>query len=265
MVACSSSSPTRPAGSSRQRLPIGTRICSISSTLPSTSARMTTARHRLAAAGIFPPPLAHGADIFALPHDFGRSRPRRSQLDQLVGDFVGVGGGAREMLGQHRADLRRSRRPCRRRAGPAFTSTSSAAIASPQVSGVVTAVIASSATISARCSRHRQIDEDAGAADRPALGGGLEHDDGAPPHPPRLGRARGQREPQRHPSQDQQHGDELRPSRAASGTVSSSPSVGSGRQPPVSSSCHHSSQSGRHAAQASTRSSTATAQWSATS
>jgi ADP-ribose pyrophosphatase len=35
---------------------------------------------------------------------------------------------------------------------PAFTSVSSAAIASPHVSGVVTDVIASSATISARCS-----------------------------------------------------------------------------------------------------------------
>src|ERR671913_180323 len=35
---------------------------------------------------------------------------------------------------------------------PAFTSTNRAAIASPQVSGIVTFVIASSATISARCS-----------------------------------------------------------------------------------------------------------------
>ena len=231
--------------------PSATRGWSTRITLPSCSARMTTARSRRRGSTYSQLPRRMARRYLPCPHDLGGGSRRGSQLDQLVRDFVGVGRRAREMLGEHRADL----------LDRGDDAVADAALASPRPAAPPSPRPRSpaSVTFSDRLVGddlgaplgHRQIDEDPGAPDRAPLGRGLEDGDRPAPNPAVLGRARRQRQPQRHPFQDQQRGGELE-HREHHQQGQQLASVGSGCQPPISRSYHQISQSGRHAAQAST-------------
>src|SRR4030095_15246867 len=99
-----------------------------------------------AALDIFPRPVADDADIFALPLDLtGHSSISLSGISLVSVLLLGKCSASTSPIRSTAATIPSPGRP-------AFTSVISAAIASPQVSGVVTAVIASSPMISARCS-----------------------------------------------------------------------------------------------------------------
>ena len=210
--------------------------------------------HPAAALDKLPPPVADDADIFAFPFD----RAVGHSSISLSGNFVGVCVRSWENA----------------RPAPAPISSTAATIPSPGRPAFTWVEqrrhrLAPGLGRGHRGDRlvaddlgamlgHRQIDEDAGAADRPPLAAGLEQHDRAPPHPPGLGRAGRQQQPQRHPFEDEQHRQEFEQRKAEQQRQQLA--HGSARRPsPSAGSTNARSCCGQAAKKASTRNNTSTA------
>src|SRR5215213_1893171 len=103
-------------------------------------------------ARIFPVAALEHTHIFAGPHHLRRRKIVEFHSSMSLSGISLVSVAERGKCSARTAPTRSIAATMPSAIRPCFTSTSSATMASPQVSGVVTDVIASSATISARCS-----------------------------------------------------------------------------------------------------------------